>query len=168
VYKSIIGSIAGLLLAGSVHAAVITHVNNPADISSSGYIEFSHTNAYSASNGAINSLELDLNVWDIDGQTDLQASINGAWATVGAFGTGPSKWKVFNVGLGATVISELISTGSLNFRFNEAQSSGWYATYADSELTMAVSAVPEPASIALHGVGLAGIGFARRRGSRQS
>ena len=158
--RKIILLTAALGLFSSAHAGFITHTNHPTDIGSYNYINFSHTGAYSSSFGPLLSLELDLRVQDVDHPTDLQALLGGSWTTVGSFGTGPSVWKWYTVGLGATVMAELTTTGSLNFRFNEAQSASWYAVYDQSNLIMEV---PAPATLALIGLGLRGFGLKKRK-----
>lgn len=160
-------AVASLLLvcAAAANATVITitHNNNPSNVSSYGYIYFNHNNAFDTSLGQVTALELDMRVYDVDRSTNLQARIGGSWTTVGSFGTGPSVWRWYNVGLGANVIAQLQSAGSLRFRFNEGQSSNWRATYDRSRLTIDyTTAVPEPGSLGLAFLGGIGLLLARR------
>ncbi len=165
--KTVVAALAfSLFAAGQAHATVIEDFVGAGaeyDQYDFGWINFSHS--FDTSLGTAIAATLEVSVYDIDDTTYMYVEdpVAATWNSIGTLAIANGEWRTSTFTIPAASLALLNTAGSLNFRFNDRQSSSWGTELDWSKLT---TTVPEPATALLMGLGLVGFGFARRRGGK--
>lgn len=140
------------------------------------------------SGSSFSSIVLDISAYDVDapGEKDMISIFDGSsWLDMGDLNGSNNTWDFTTFDLTSYSWAESQVNAGLQVRMNiDTARAGWYVTLGKATLTIdggnqecvptpgvpctPSASVPESSSLALLGLGLAGLGFARRKQAKKS